>query len=46
MAMAKGTFYQRVLTLFQAWINDYIHYKVWNEITYRFPHVNGAAVEF
>ena len=26
-------------------ISNYIHYKVWDEITYRFTTVNGAAVE-
>ena len=28
-----------------AWINNYIHYKVWNEITNPFPNFNGATVE-
>ena len=33
----------RLLT--QAWISNYIHYKVWNETTYPFPNLNGASVE-
>ena len=24
---------------------NYIHYKVWDEITYPFPNFNGATVE-
>ena len=28
-----------------AWISNYIHYKVWNEITYPFPNFNGCAVK-
>ena len=24
---------------------NYIHHKVWDEITYQFPNVNGATVE-
>ena len=27
------------------WISNYIHYKVWDEISYTFPNFNGAAVE-
>ena len=26
-------------------IFDYIHFKVWDEITYPFPNSNGYAVE-
>ena len=33
------------LTLIPAWISNYIHYKVWGEITYPFPNFNGATVE-
>ena len=29
----------------EAWINDYIHYKVWDDITYPFPTFNDATVE-
>ena len=28
-----------------AWISNYIHYKVWDEITYPFLNFNGATVE-
>ena len=28
-----------------AWISNYIHYKLWDEITYPFPNVNGCTVE-
>ena len=38
-------FYLHGLTLTPAWINDYIHYKVWDGITYPFPNINGSTVE-
>ena len=38
-------FYYHGLTLMQAWRSNYIHYNVWDEITYPFLHFNGAAVE-
>ena len=41
----RGPFYKHGLTLIPAWISDYIHYKVWYEITYPFLNVNGATVE-
>ena len=28
-----------------AWISNYIHYKVWDEITYPFLNFNGATIE-
>ena len=28
-----------------AWISHYIHYKMWDKITYPFPNFNGAPVE-
>ena len=28
-----------------AWISNYIHYKVWDEITYPFLNFNGCTVE-
>ena len=34
-----------VLALIPAWISDYIHYKVWDEITYPFPNFNSGTVE-
>ena len=33
------------LTLIPAWISNYIHYNVWDEITYPFLNFNGATVE-
>ena len=30
---------------FTAWMNNYIHYKVWGEITYPFPNSNTCTVE-
>ena len=33
------------LTLIPAWISNYMHYKMWDEITYPFPNFNGATVE-
>ena len=33
------------LTLISAWISNYTHYKMWDEITYPFLNVNGATVE-
>ena len=32
------------LTSIPVWISDYIHHKVWDEITYPFPNFNGATV--
>ena len=31
--------------LIRPWINNHIHYKVWDEITYPFPNFNSATVE-
>ena len=33
------------LTLIPTWISKYIHYKVWNEITYSFTNFNGTTVK-
>ena len=32
-------------TLILAWMNNYSHHKVWDEITYPVPNINGADVE-
>ena len=40
-----GPFYWHGLTLFQAWISHYFHYKVWDEITYPFPKFNSCTSE-
>ena len=33
------------LSLILAWITNYIHDKVWDEITYPFPNFNGYTIE-
>ena len=33
------------LTLIAAWISNYIHYNVWDEITYPYSNFNGSTVE-
>ena len=33
--------YQDGLTLIPAWLNNYIHYEVWDKITYPFQYLNG-----
>ena len=42
---SRGHFYLHGLTLIPAWISNYIHYKVWDEITYPFLNFNGCTVE-
>ena len=42
----QGSFYQHGLTLLPAWINNYINYEMWYEITYPFPNFIGRAVLF
>ena len=42
---ANDTFYQRGLTLTLAWISNYIHYEIWDEITYPFPNFNGVTTK-
>ena len=37
---------QRVNFIIPAWISNYVHYKVWDEIIYQFPNFNGCTVEF
>ena len=37
--------YQHGLTLIPAWISNYTHYNVWDEITYPFLNFNGATAE-
>ena len=36
--------YQQWLTIIRAWIRNYIHHKMWGEITYPFTNVNSTAV--
>ena len=38
-------FYLHGLNYIPAWINNCIHYNVWDEITYPFLNFNGATVE-
>ena len=38
-------FYEHAITSIPEWISNYIHYKVWDEITYTFPNSNDATVE-
>ena len=33
------------INLTPAWISNYIHYNVWDEIAYPFPNFNDYAVE-
>ena len=42
----KGPFYHHGLTLIPAWINNHMPRKMWAEITYPFPNLNGCTVEF
>ena len=42
---SSGPFYQHGLTLISAWMSNYIHHKVWDEIAYVFLNVNGATVD-
>ena len=41
----QGLFYWHGSKSIPAWISNYIHYKVWDKITYPFPNFNGATVE-
>ena len=45
MTMPWGLFHQHGLTLISTWISHYIHYKVWDEIMYPFPNLNGCTIE-
>ena len=38
----QGPFY---LALIPTWMSCYIHYKLWDEITYPFLNINGCTVE-
>ena len=39
-----GSFLLRLI-LIPPWISNYIHYKVWDQITSPFLSFNGAAIE-
>ena len=36
-----GLVYKQGLTLITSWISNYIHYKVWDEISFALPNFNG-----
>ena len=37
ISVTRDPFYKHRLTLIPGWISNYIHYKVWGEITFPFP---------
>ena len=41
-----GPFLFRCISFNSAWISNYIHYKVWTEMTYPFPNCNGLIPHF
>ena len=41
--MVGHLFPQNSLTL--VWVNNYTHYKMWEDITFLFPNFNGCTVE-
>ena len=41
----SGPFYKHGLLLIPAWISNYIHLKMWDEVTYSFLNFNGCTVE-
>ena len=45
LVLIRDSFTNMVWLLIPAWISDYIHYNVWEEITYPFPNFNGCTVE-
>ena len=40
-----GPFYKHELTLISGGINNYIHYKVWDEVKYPFQNLYGCTVD-
>ena len=42
---SRGSLYWHGLTLTSAWISNYIHYKLWDEITHSSWNFNGLTVE-
>ena len=45
MFETSGPFYKHGLILIPAWTSNYIHYKMWDAITYPLLNFNGATVE-
>ena len=39
----RGHIHQHDSILSPAWVSDYIHYKMWNDITYPFPNFIGTT---
>ena len=40
-----ASFYYYGLTLIPAWISNYVHFKMWDEITYPFLNFNGTTIK-
>ena len=45
LAVPQGPLIQTWIKFNRRWISEYIHYKVWEEITYWFPNFNGCTGE-
>ena len=45
LRMPSSPFYEHGLTLIPTWLSNYIHYNVWDVITYPFLNFNGCTVE-
>ena len=43
--ITQGPILITMINFYPAWISNYIHSKVWDEITYRFPSSNGCTAE-
>ena len=41
----SSPFYEHICTSIPAWMNNYIHFKVWDETFNPFPNINGCTVE-
>ena len=45
LPISSGAFYAHGLTLIVKLISNYVHYKLWDDITYPFRYFNSATVE-
>ena len=45
MGSTQAVIYQHGLAWVPAWMSNYTHYKLLDEITYPLPNFNGATVE-
>ena len=43
--VSRDPFYLDGITLVPTWMNNYIQFKMCDELIYPFPNVNGATVE-